>query len=95
MIIKRWLTIAANSSTRLTAKRPSMEVDEVAIYLTIDIPNVLFARPQIEASIRIDPERVRAVSISEDTMLGLEDLLRERTGLDMHLRIIDPQEGAA
>lgn len=53
MKVSNWLVINRNGVKTVRKSKPSLEWDEIAVKLNIEIPNELFQRPTIEASVRV------------------------------------------
>lgn len=53
MKVSNWLVINRNGVKTVRKSKPSLEFDEIAVKLNIEIPNELFQRPTIEASVKV------------------------------------------
>ena len=56
MKIQNWMTINNRGSARLTKQKPRVDWNEVTMLLSIEIPDSVFKRPQLQANIKIDGE---------------------------------------
>ncbi|MBX3008653.1 MAG: hypothetical protein KF816_11590 [Melioribacteraceae bacterium] len=72
------------ASTRITDKKPSLHPDEIAIYLTISVPDALFQRPALKADIKID-EKVVPSQISAEVIDNIQQVINEH--IDMKIEI--------
>ena len=53
MKVSNWLVINKNGVKTVRKSKPSLDWDEIAVKLNIEIPNELFQRPTIEANVRV------------------------------------------
>ena len=62
MKIERYLIVGKQRhrkpTARLSIKAPSMESHEVAVKLSLDLPDALFTKPQLQASFKVPEEAV-------------------------------------
>lgn len=72
------------ASARITDKKPSLHPDEIAIYLTISVPDALFQRPALKADIKID-EKVVPSQISAEVIDNIQKVINEH--IDMKIEI--------
>jgi len=90
MKLKRYLVIKRNGSTRITKQPPSIEWDEVFMLLSIELPDKVFDRPLLQASITIAEGQVQPMVITADTVSDVEKVIEERTGFEVKLEVINP-----
>lgn len=91
MTTKFYLTVSSNGNAKITKKRQYVDFDEVSIGCTLELPDVLFKRPQIDASITVDVKDVQPFEISADTSNMVKDAIQQSTGLDVKLTIVNPE----
>lgn len=53
MKVSNWLVINRNGVKTVRKSKPSLDWDEIAVKINIEIPNELFQRPTIEATVRV------------------------------------------
>ena len=53
MKINNWLTINNKGCTRLTKSKPSTSWNEISMKLNIELPDLIFNRPALEANITL------------------------------------------
>jgi hypothetical protein len=90
MITKFFITVNQNGSAKLTKKRQSVDFDEVSIGCQLELPDVLFKRPQIEANITVDAKDVQPFEISADTSNMVKEAIQQSTGLEVKLTVLNP-----
>lgn len=76
-------------SARLSARTPSLAKDEVAIKLNIKVPDGLFKRPQLKASISIPESAVTAPVVSAEVIDNVREVLSQQTGLDVTVSLVE------
>ena len=89
MKFDKWLTINSRGAGRITANKPALAADEIAVHLLMDVPNQLFWRPTIEAKVTIPDEAVPPVSLDAHVVEQVGDAIRQATGLDVVLSVSD------
>lgn len=53
MKVNNWLVIGKNGIRRIRRVKPSLDWDEIAVRLCLEIPDELFSRPTIDATLEI------------------------------------------
>lgn len=73
------------ASARLTRNKPSLSKDEVAVKLQIELPVSLFVTPAMTARICVNEGDASPPSIDLEIMDDIQNVLRDRTGLNITL----------
>jgi hypothetical protein len=73
-----------NAAARITHKKPSLRSDEIAIALTVSIPDALFQRPALKAEIKID-EKVIPHQISAEVIDNLQQIISDNLNLTVEI----------
>lgn len=92
MKVRNWLTVNSRGSSRLTKSKPHIDVDEVSVFLEIDIPNALFEKPRLEAKIKIPDEAAQKETINASVTENIEEAIKQVTGLDLRVNVIKEEE---
>lgn len=53
MKVSNWLVINRNGVKTVRKSKPSLDWDEIAVKLNLEIPDELFRRPTIEANVKV------------------------------------------
>ena len=53
MKVSNWLVINKNGVKTVRKSKPSLDWDEIAVKINLEIPNELFQRPTIEANVKV------------------------------------------
>jgi len=90
MKIKKWLTIGANKSARLSVGKPSIDWDEISILLEIELPDALFKRPRLEAKITV-PDEAAVTGVIESVVAdNVQIAIEQATGLSFSVSVAQP-----
>lgn len=92
MKVKKWLTINSRGSARLTQGRPAIEADEVSILLDVTLPNALFEKPRLEASIEIPEDAVGPDVLNCEVIENVKDAIKQSTGLTFAINVIKEEK---
>ena len=85
MKTKAWLRINSNGSLKISKTEPGLEWNEVKMCLSLEIPDSVFRRPQIQANIKIDGEM--NYEFDYETKQNIDDVLK--TLPNVHLVKVD------
>ena len=90
-----WLIVNKNGVKTVRKSKPALEWDEIAVKISLEIPNQLFERPQVEAVLKI--ENIPNNSYSPELLINTADLIEQQTGAKVIFNVIaserDGQEG--
>ena len=93
MQINRFLIIGKEknrkASARLTTNKPYLNSHEIAVALKLDIPDELFIRPQLEASIKVDPKNVNPVVIESEVINNIKETISKELGVDLSITVLE------
>lgn len=95
MRVSNYIVIKKNGwrySTRLTAKAPALAHNEIAIKLAIDVPDEIFTKPALEATVKIPKEAVRSNVIEAAVIDNVQEIIKQNLGFDVKLQIVDSNE---
>lgn len=100
MLIDKYLVIEAKKSrysyfsprVRLVERAPSLSGSEVGVRLRIEIPDAFFKRPILTAEMTIPDTAVPTINITPEITTNIEEIIKERTGLDMVISIVPYKE---
>lgn len=92
MKTKVYLKISSTGVVKATKSHVSPGNDEITLGVDIELPDSLFRRPQIEASIKVDKEYAQPLTISAETANKVQDAIKQSTGLDIVFKVINPEE---
>ncbi len=79
---------------RITKQKPDTAADEIAVRVVMEIPEALFRRPSLEASITIPAGSSRDAVITAEVQSNIAAIIREQTGLTVTISATTEQGGA-
>lgn len=91
MKTKGYLTINSNGSTRFTKGKPNLNWDEISVKLNLVIPDELFRRPLIEATIKVSDDIIPKEQPT-DLILNTKELIEESTGAKIEFKVVPYDE---
>jgi len=91
MKTKFYLTVNDNGTVKATRKAQNVSINEVCMGFSLDLPDVLFRRPQIEASVTVDAKDVAPFQINADTSNMVKEAIKQSTGLEVKLTVVNPE----
>ena len=77
-------------SVRITKKRPNTRSDELAVRLTVDIPDTLFIRPTLEARISVPGDSCNGPVINTDIADNVAQVIRDQLGVNVSVSVGEP-----
>lgn len=94
IIIKRTGQYVYNRkyTSRMTVGSPALASNEIAIKLSLEVPDAIFDKPALEAKITIPEEAVSKPVISAETIDNVQDLIKQNLGFEVKLEVVTPEE---
>jgi hypothetical protein len=68
----------------------SMRANALALRLELNLPDALFVRPQLQASITVDSDKVSAPVINAEVVDNIQRALSAQLGVDIKLSVVEP-----
>jgi len=90
MKVSNWLVINKNGVKAVRKTKPPLGWDEIAIKINLDIPNELFQRPTLEATVQVID--VPNMAYKPDVILDTVDLIEQQTGAKINFTVSHVQE---
>lgn len=87
-----YLVVTDGGSVKAVKNQPNLNWNEVAIYLNLELPQELFQKPRLQASIVVGANSVAPTQIDVETSDNIREAIESATGLEVRLEIIDPDE---
>ena len=93
MKLSRYLVVKRSpqgkAGARLTTNPPALDSNEITVKLDLDIPDKLFAKPQLQANITIDKEAITAPTINAEVIDNIQEVISQNLGVDLNISLID------
>lgn len=90
MKIQNYLIVKSNGSVRVTKNKPALDFSEIAIHLNINVPDSLFKKPQLSATIDIQESQITPQVITAEIADNIRDLVQQNLGIE--LKIVQPED---
>jgi hypothetical protein len=85
-----WLIIDRNGIKATRKTKPALGWDEIAIKINLEIPNELFQRPTIEATVSV--KDVPNNAYEPEIIINTKELIEQQTGARINFRILPVEE---
>lgn len=85
-----WLVVGHNGIRSVRKSKPSLNWDEIAVKVAIEIPDELFKRPVIEAKIEI--KDVPNNAYDPEIVVNTVDLIEQQTGAKINFQVIPVED---
>lgn len=89
MNVKQWLAINKNGVTKFRKTKPDLGWDEIAVQIMFDIPDELFRRPTIDATLKIDS--IPNNAFQPEIVLNTVDLIEQQTGAKINFTVVQEE----
>ena len=97
MLLNRFLIIGLNSSgkasARLSVNSPALDADEIAVYVTVNIPDELFQKPSLTARIDVPEDAVSAPVIDTEVTNNIQQVVSRELGIDLQISVPEVEHG--
>lgn len=100
MKIEKYLVIGAEKSrygylkekVELRERVPTLKGNQVSLRLQITIPDAVFKRPQLEASLVVPDTAIAPLNISPEMTDNISKIVKETTGLTIAVKVVEHEE---
>jgi hypothetical protein len=82
-----YLTVSRNGSVRATKSQPGLGWDEISIGMTLEIPDKIFQKPILNASITIPEDVAMKSPISAEVRDNVAEAIEQSTGLKFVIKV--------
>lgn len=87
-----YLTVNSRGGVKVTKNRPNVDFDEISIRMDLDVPDMLFKKPQLTASITIPESAAVPKEIDVEMQDNIQNAIETATGLNVRLTIQKEEE---
>lgn len=91
MKVKFFLVVNDRGTTRTNKTKPDLKLNEVSIAMNLEIPDSVFKRPQLEATIQLAEKDMPVQHIPVEMQDNLRQALEKAAGVHVKLEIIQPE----
>ena len=87
----QWMVINKNGIQKIRQSKPDLGWNEIAVRVSVEVPDELFKRPHIEASIKVSD--VPNTAYDADIVVNTKELIEQQTGAKIDFKIVhdDPE----
>lgn len=90
MKTNNWLVIGKNGIRKTCKKKPSLDWDEIAVCLQLEIPDELFRRPIIDAKLEV--KDIPNNAYNPEVVINTADLIEQQTGAKIQFSVVAPTD---
>lgn len=92
MLIYPYLVVNSRGGCRITKTQPALQWDEISIRLELALPDELFTKPSLTASISVKDEAINSPAIEAVVIDNIEKSIKEHTGIEVKLSVENNSE---
>lgn len=85
-----YLTISRSGSIKATKNQPGLDWDEISIGMTLEIPDQIFKKPILNASITIPEDVAMKSPINAEVADNVAEAIEQSTGLKFVIKVEEP-----
>lgn len=74
---------------RVTKSNPGLDHNEVALKLNLELPDELFKKPTLEATVRVPKEAANPPVITAEVVDNVQDIIKQQTGFSVKLTVVE------
>ena len=90
MKVDAYMIINKHGVVAVRKSEPSLEYDQIACRIHLEVPDELFTRPQIEATLKI--ENIPPAKYNPQIIINTKELIEQQTGAKIEMRVISYTE---
>jgi hypothetical protein len=87
-----YMIINSRGRVRATKNKPDLQSDEVAVRLAFTLPEIMFARPLLQAKVSVSEAAVAPREISPEVVINTAELLEQQLGMKVQLVVVPPED---
>lgn len=69
----------------------TMAANAIALKLNIELPDDIFKKPQLEATIKVDKDKVTSPVINAQVLHNIQQEISKIIGVDLNINIVEPK----
>ena len=86
-----YMIINSKGRVRTTKHKPDLQYDEVAVRLAFALPEIMFARPLLQAKVSVSEAAVAPREISPEVVINTAELIEQQLGMKVQLVVMPPE----
>ncbi len=76
-------------SFRITMRPPALAADEIAMRVCVKLPDAIFRKPMLEATVEVPMDAVTPPSLDATVLDNVREELTRRLGIDMTIAVVE------
>lgn len=84
-----YLVVNSNGSVSAKKNRPNLAWNEVSILMDLQLPSMLFQKPQLQGSILVEEKDVTPTHIDIETQNNIREAIESTAGLEVRLTVVN------
>lgn len=92
MQISKYLIVNSRGNVTMRERPPRLQGNEIAVLLTLAVPDAIFKRPTLEARMVVPNEAVPKATITPKVTDNIEKIIKEATGLNMVVTVMEQEQ---
>lgn len=77
---------------RTTISTPALKANEITLKVNLKLPEALFNRPQLQANIIIDEDKVTPNILDAEVQENITEIIEKQLGIDLTINLVEPEE---
>lgn len=92
IVIKKTGTrYSSRYSSRLTKGSPALDSNEIAVKVSIEVPDEIFDKPALSAKITVPKEAVSKPVIEAAVIDNVQEIIKQQTGFAVTLEVVEKE----
>lgn len=79
-------------SSRMSKGSPSLDADEIAVLVMLELPDAIFEKPTFQANIEVPASAVSKPVIEASVIDNVEEIIKQNTGFEVRLEVVKKEE---
>jgi hypothetical protein len=75
-------------SSRMTVGSPVLQSNEVAVKVTLILPDAIFDKPAFEAKVVVPEDAVTKTLVSAEVIDNVQEIIKQNTGFEVKLEVV-------
>lgn len=93
MTVQFYLIVGSGGSVKAVKSYRNLAWNEVAIHMTVAVPDRIFQKPSLSASVTIPDEVAGLPEISAEVKDNVREAIEAATGMEVLIRVENPNSG--
>lgn len=89
-----YLVVSRKGAQKITQTPPRLEADQIAMHVSLELPNSLFERPLLQAHVKLPQSLTTPEPLSVEVQETVVASIQQATGMDVRLVVEYPEAPA-